>query len=158
MRLWPDTPPWCHTSTWISVDRNLWHHRGHKATMASDILVIICSGNGLSPVRHQTFTHRMLNFCQFYPKECILMKCWLKCASFHPWRCTWNGVCKISAILLWCQRVNEGSMNSKLDLSSVIHRAFNSYNADLLPIILSGMYFDKMLVEMHKLQLYTKNA
>ena len=78
------------------------------------------------------------------------MKCWLKCASFHPWKCIWNAVCKISAILLWCQRVYEGTMNSKLDLSPVMHRAINSSNADFLPIILSGMYFDKMFVEVHK--------
>ena len=78
------------------------------------------------------------------------MKCWLKCASFHPWKCIWNAVCKISAILLWCQRVYEGSMNSKLDLSPVMHRAIYSSNADFLPIIPSGMCFDKMLVEVHK--------
>ena len=41
-------------------------------------------------------------------------------------------------------------MNSKLDLSPVMHRAINSSNADFLPIIPSGMYFDKMLVEVHK--------
>ena len=31
-----------------------------------------------------------------------------------------------------------------------MHRAIYSSNADILPIIPSGMYFDKMLVEVHK--------
>ena len=48
-------------------------------------------------------------------------------------------------------------MNSKLDLSPIMHRAINSSNTDFLPIIPSGMYFDKMLVEVQKF-VFTKNA
>ena len=46
--------------------------------------------------------------------------------------------------------VYEGSINSKLDLSPVMHRVINSSNADFLQILPSRMYFDKMLVEVHK--------
>ena len=71
-----------------------------QVSWLSFVQVMACRLLGTKP-----FTHPMLTFCQLYPKECILMKCWLKCASFHPWKCIWNAVCKISAILLWCQRV-----------------------------------------------------
>ena len=103
--------------------------------MAADILVIICSGNGLSPVRHRTVDSSNGVFCQLCPKECIVhslghMKC---CVQF-------------SAILLWCQRANEGSMNIKLGLSPVRHRAINSSNAEFWPILPSAIYF----IEVHK--------
>ena len=167
--------PWCQTVDESLINSKIglvevmaWHHHGVIPVLES---VLTKMSNTIGAIRLQwsqlswlsfvhvmacrllgtkPFTHPMLTFCQLYPKECILMICWLKCASFHPWKCIWNAVCKILAILLWCQRVYEGSMNSKLDLSPVMHRAINSSNADFLPIIPSGMYFDKMLVEVHK--------
>ena len=75
---------------------------------------------GLSPVRHRAINSSNADFVPIIPPGMYFNEMLLKRTCFYSWKFIWNAVCKLSAILAWCQRVDESLINSKLGLVEVM--------------------------------------
>ena len=86
-------------------------------TMGSDILVNVGLDYGCWASRHKLIQGWLFTN---YTTGMYFIEMLLKCTSFYSWKCIWNAVCKMSALLLWCQRVDESLINSKIGLIEVM--------------------------------------